>query len=1238
MMAMLQRDAERADSGAPVPMLPRRAATVPAPREATISPPALRRLRSEPAHSSRRMPPESMVAHRSTIVCEQVPWRVAEEALRAAPDDAQLHLPSLLHYPSSAPLMPLVLCERIDDVSIDRLHTLGLLPHMARLCAVARHPVDQKSALFFGWPELGTFADADASGPWFARHPWQTLLTVLYGVAVGLCALHGAGEAHGAVTPAAVGVRHDGSAWLLPCGSLHVRPSSGSATLGEKALARDADLRGVGRLLHELGSAGASAPPAVSVALLELAPRCEALELTMHEVAAKLADVFRMSVLDSSTAPAGDLPPATQRWSRLRVLITAASAFTEAAATRALCLICLEEVSTRRGLACPEGHLICSACLQGYICSLAGSAKLRSSNGALDCLGEHQQPFSFCSSMVEPLLFGDGLRLYLETMETTETPDEGEFNTPESIQPELHKALNLSCPSCGVFCDPDPDGCIAMTCSSCHVAFCWLCFQACGRDAHPHCHVEHGGYFPPRSDVDRWTRRLRWRQVDGVLQRSFGGRRLPEREEALRLCERNLADSKIGLWPFPNVQPSVGGMLGALPHVQSAQFGQIDELRALLDETPELIDRADGRGMTALMAAAHGGHAAVVTELLERGADVTCRDDRGVSALDYAIREDRQKVVLAILAHEGQVVNAVGPSGKTALMVAAETGHDSCALVLLEAKADPNQAQPDGWTALMLAAHYGHTQVVLVLLEAKADPNQARPDGWTALMLAALKGHEQVALVLLEAKADPNQGMPDGVTALMAAAQNGHEQVALVLLEAKADPNQAKPNGVTALICAAQNGHEQVALVLLEAKADPKQAKSDGGTALMLAALKGHEQVALVLLEAKADPNQARPDGWTALMLAALKGHEQVALVLLEAKADPNQGMPDGVTALMAAAQNGHEQVALVLLEAKADPNQAKPNGETALICAAQNGHEQVALVLLEAKADPNQAKHDGWTALMLAAHYGDEQVALVLLEAKADPNQAKSDGWTALMIAAENGHEPCARVLLEAGTTLLTASVPLSATLITGFSTIGVQVAAAPVKAFYEIELIAIGGAQQLGWASPSFLVGASAPLGEGVGDDDVSWGADGARKLLWHAGESQWEEQWAAGDVIGLGSDLTTGTIWFGKNGVWKAIFSDVRADSLYPALTGNGLACCIRLGAECMLSPPDEGFVPYPQGAIELLRGRAGALISASEVPPSVRTQGIDVWLMARGSGSDACAQLIAGWASRHRETDS
>jgi ankyrin repeat protein len=53
----------------------------------------------------------------------------------------------------------------------------------------------------------------------------------------------------------------------------------------------------------------------------------------------------------------------------------------------------------------------------------------------------------------------------------------------------------------------------------------------------------------------------------------------------------------------------------------------------------------------------------------------------------------------------------------------------------------------------MFAAQNGHEQVALVLLEAKADPNKATPNGVTALMFAAQNGHEQV-VVLLKAGAD----------------------------------------------------------------------------------------------------------------------------------------------------------------------------------------------------------------------------------------------------------------------------------------------------------------------------------------------------------------------------------------------------------------------------------------------------------------------------------------------------
>jgi ankyrin repeat protein len=166
-------------------------------------------------------------------------------------------------------------------------------------------------------------------------------------------------------------------------------------------------------------------------------------------------------------------------------------------------------------------------------------------------------------------------------------------------------------------------------------------------------------------------------------------------------------------------------MLGALPHVQSAQFGQIDELRALLDETPELIDQADGRGMTALMAAAHGGHAAVVAMLLERGADVTSRDGHGVSALEYAIREDRQEVALAILDHAGDVVNAVGPRGTTALLVACEYRREAIARALLDrgAKVDALKTRLNFESATMLAKI--GTEKGIMLFGIKRDQKEA---------------------------------------------------------------------------------------------------------------------------------------------------------------------------------------------------------------------------------------------------------------------------------------------------------------------------------------------------------------------------------------------------------------------------------------------------------------------------------------------------------------------------------
>jgi ankyrin repeat protein len=194
-------------------------------------------------------------------------------------------------------------------------------------------------------------------------------------------------------------------------------------------------------------------------------------------------------------------------------------------------------------------------------------------------------------------------------------------------------------------------------------------------------------------------------------------------------------------------------------------------------------------------------------------------------------------------------------------------------------------AQFDGWTALMFAAQNGHEQVALVLLEAKADPNKAESDGVTALMLAAQNGHKQLALVLLEAKADPNMAKSNGMTALMFAAQNGHEQVALVLLEAGASLKVVRIDNFTMLMAASLGGLTTVLKRVLpqsdiDAAVVPSRATEAGYTALMYAAKAGQQHCVHMLLSAGARKEVQTAAGKTALSLARDSGHTVICDLL----------------------------------------------------------------------------------------------------------------------------------------------------------------------------------------------------------------------------------------------------------------------------------------------------------------------------------------------------------------------
>src|SRR6185503_5824726 len=115
---------------------------------------------------------------------------------------------------------------------------------------------------------------------------------------------------------------------------------------------------------------------------------------------------------------------------------------------------------------------------------------------------------------------------------------------------------------------------------------------------------------------------------------------------------------------------------------------------------------------TALMWAAAEGHAAIVQDFIEAGADFRLRTPSGFTPLLFAVREGRLDVVRVLLkagADVNETVPTEGrrrgyggrlpPAGATPLLIAVTNAHYELASALLDAGANPNADLP-GYTVL----------------------------------------------------------------------------------------------------------------------------------------------------------------------------------------------------------------------------------------------------------------------------------------------------------------------------------------------------------------------------------------------------------------------------------------------------------------------------------------------------------------------------------------------------------
>ncbi len=321
------------------------------------------------------------------------------------------------------------------------------------------------------------------------------------------------------------------------------------------------------------------------------------------------------------------------------------------------------------------------------------------------------------------------------------------------------------------------------------------------------------------------------------------------------------------------------------------------------------------KAVTPLLIASTSGSAAMVTLLLENGADANLANSQGTMPLMLAAASGSVDAVKALLDHGADVKARESVRRQTALMFAAALNRDGAIRLLAARGADLNAtskivpisadivdedgnsipapsrtgatkakgeaegkvAGMGGMTALHYAAREGLIATVRALVESEADVNKTNPvDKSSPLVISIINGHYDVAKYLVNHGANPNLATVDGLAALYATVESRWAPVAWT-------PNAfTSASGVTQQ----ETNYLDLMKVLLEHGADPNAkinktlwfdpphhneswAKAGGTTPFWRAAQANDLDAMKLLVSHGADPTIPSAEKTTPLAVAA---------------------------------------------------------------------------------------------------------------------------------------------------------------------------------------------------------------------------------------------------------------------------------------------------------------------------------------------------------------------------------
>ncbi len=469
--------------------------------------------------------------------------------------------------------------------------------------------------------------------------------------------------------------------------------------------------------------------------------------------------------------------------------------------------------------------------------------------------------------------------------------------------------------------------------------------------------------------------------------------------------------------------------------VDTAYKGLVGTLKTIL---PNMLPNIDammqyrGEEMNPLIASIEGSQLPAIKFLIENDADVNVKTNAGKTPLMFAAKKGNREIVGALL-RAGADVSAKDSKGDTAVNYAKNDFIRS--LIRGAAREQPTKEQQE-IKEFIDAAGKDYSKVLSLYTKNHELVNKADNNGRTALMEAASNWQPGIVAFLLDKGANVNARDSKGESALFYATQrdlaftDDARKVVSSLLNKGANSNLEDENGLTPIFHVVMNDAEdmanQIIQLLVDKGADLNKAVIFGinekkpQTALDVA--KGAHNNNIVTYLEKLIKKPALTTEQKLKKLQEMIKKVQVTQIKdflgdQEIKDHINDVIKDAAghatTLLIEAVEHRNPGIVQALIDAGADINGQNDNGDTALMAAISDDEEPIITLLLRIKnINVNLQNREGFSALMMAAEGTRYELIPALLNEGANITLKNAVGQTALDLS---GNEQAKALLQEA-------------------------------------------------------------------------------------------------------------------------------------------------------------------------------------------------------------------------------